>query len=325
MTWNRLAMDKASTLITLFGGSGFVGRYVVQALAQQGYRLRIAVRNPHLAAFLKPLGGLGQIQLVRAHITHAQSVAAACQGAWGVINLVGILQETGAQTFDSLQAQGAARVAQAASLAGAKRFIHVSALGADLDAASAYARSKAQGEAGVRAAFSNATLLRPSLIFGPEDRFFNRFAQIAKLAPFMPVICGKSRFQPVYVQDVANAIAACLEKDAHQGQLYALGGPRVYTFQELLAYILHETQYNKPLIAVPTALARLMAGATGWLPNAPLTVDQLSMLEQDNVVEGAPARSGFEVFGHTPTPLEAIVPSYLVRYRPKGRFSPRTA
>jgi NADH dehydrogenase len=324
-------MDKASTLITIFGGSGFVGRYVVQTLAQQGYRLRIAVRNPDLAAFLKPLGGLGQIQLVPANITHAQSVAAACYGAHAVLNLVGILQERGAQTFNAVQAQGAALVAQAATHAGARRFVQMSALGADGESPSLYARSKAMGENSVLAAFPAASILRPSLIFGPEDGFFNRFAQMAKLMPFMPVICGESRFQPVYVQDVAYAVAACLEGDHHQGQRYALGGPRVYAFQELLAYILKETQYDKPLIPIPTPVARLMANLTGWLPYAPLTPDQLSLLERDNIVENAIGASsalqhtGFEVFGLAPTPLEAIVPSYLVRYRPKGRFSPHIA
>jgi uncharacterized protein YbjT (DUF2867 family) len=312
-----------SELVTVIGGSGFLGRYVVQALAERGHRVRVAVRNPNLALFLRPLGAVGQVQLVQANIRHEASIAAACAGADAVINLVGILFESGEQRFAALQAEGAERVARLAKAAGAKRFVQMSAIGADADAEADYARSKGEGEAAVRAAFPEATILRPSIVFGPEDGFFNRFAAIAKVSPVMPVIQGDTRFQPVYVKDVALAAVRALTQDGFAGQTYELGGPRAYSFRALLAYILAETLYKRPLVDVPLPVAKIQAAVMGLLPNPPLTSDQLKMLGKDNVVSDGAA--GLAAFGITPTPLEAIVPSYLVRYRPKGRFSVKAA
>jgi uncharacterized protein YbjT (DUF2867 family) len=312
-----------SELVTVIGGSGFLGRYVVQALAERGHRVRVAVRNPNLALFLRPLGAVGQVQLVQANIRHEASIAAACAGADAVINLVGILFESGEQRFAALQAEGAERVARLAKAAGAKRFVQMSAIGADADAEADYARSKGEGEAAVRAAFPEATILRPSIVFGPEDGFFNRFAAIAKVSPVMPVIQGDTRFQPVYVKDVALAAVRALTQDGFAGQTYELGGPRAYSFRALLAYILAETLYKRPLVDVPLPVAKIQAAVMGLLPNPPLTSDQLKMLGKDKVVSDGAA--GLAAFGITPTPLEAIVPSYLVRYRPNGRFSVKAA
>jgi NADH dehydrogenase len=306
-------------LVTVFGGSGFIGRYVVQELAKRGHRVRVAVRNPMLAQFLKPLGAVGQIQPVQANLRFPESVAAAVAGADAVINLVGILQESGKQTFGDVQARGAAQVAQAAATAGARKLVQVSAIGADAGAEAVYARTKGEAEQAVLKAFPTATILRPSIVFGPEDGFFNRFAGIAKLSPVMPVICGDTRFQPVYVGDVADAVVKAVDEPGLEGKIYELGGPRTYSFRELLRYILAETHYSKPLFEIPLPLAKLQAKVMSLLPNPPLTPDQLIMLQQDNVVsEGA---AGLPELGISPTPVEAIVPSYLMRYRPRGQFS----
>lgn len=310
----------AGKLITVVGGSGFIGRYVVQKLAARGHRVRVAVRHPNQALFLKPLGAVGQIQIVQANIRNAASLARAVDGADGVVNCVGILFESGRQTFAELQAEGAALLAQAAAAAGATAFVQLSAIGADSAAPARYARTKAEGEAGVRAAFPSATVLRPSLVFGPEDGFFNRFAGIARISPVMPVISGQSRFQPVYVGDVADAVVAAAEAPArYGGQTFELGGPTVYSFRALLAYVLEVTMRKKPLVSVPPPVAKLQALLLGVLPNPPLTLDQLKLLARDNVASGD--HPGLEAFGISPTPLEAIVPSYLARFRPKGQFS----
>ena len=303
-------------LITIIGGSGFVGRYVVQELAKTGARLRVAVRDPQTALFLKPLGGLGQIQLVAADIRSPAAMAAACAGADAVVNLVGILAEGGGQRFAAVQADGATNAARAATAAGATAFVQVSAIGADASSPVAYARTKGEGDAAVRAAFPAATILRPSIIFGPEDGFINRFAALARMMPFVvPVIAPGTRFQPVYVLDVARAIVAALGTSG--GQLLELGGPKVVTMRELNAWILSEILINKPLIDVPDAVAGMMA-SFGFLPGAPLTKDQWRMLQSDNVVTGA---DGLAALGIAATPLEAVAPAYLVRYRNHGRFN----
>jgi uncharacterized protein YbjT (DUF2867 family) len=313
-------------LFTLFGGSGFVGRYVVQLLAERGHRVRVAVRNPNLALYLKPLGDVGQVQLMQANLRYPQSVAAAVAGADGVVNLVGILQASGAQTFDGIQRDGAAAIAQACKAAGITSLVQVSAIGADATSAIPYARTKAEAEIAVLAAVPTATVLRPSIVFGAEDQFFNRFAGMAALPflmmPILPVICGDTKFQPVYVKDVAAAIVDSLENPAHAGKTYELGGPRSYTFRELLQFIKTETYSKKPLLEIPLGIAKIQASVLGLLPNPPLTSDQLAMLQSDNVVTGI---NGLDAMGIVPATIEAVVPGYLMRYRPRGQFAPKRA
>jgi uncharacterized protein YbjT (DUF2867 family) len=313
-----------SKLVTVIGGSGFVGRYVVQKLAEAGHRVRVAVRHPNLALFLKPLGRVGQVQLVQANVRNRASLEAAVAGADAVVNLVGLLFESGHQSFDEVQRDGAILAASLAAKAGVSSYIHMSAIGADAASLSNYARTKAQAEAGVRAAFPAATILRPSIVFGPEDGFFNRFAAMAKWPlPVMPVVAGDTRFQPVYVQDVAQAIAACVNTSAFAGQSYELGGPRVYSFRDLIAYILTEVKVKKPLVDVPLPIAKLQAMLLGLAPKPLVTSDQMRLLVNDNVV-GAGAKTLAD-FGITPTPVEAIVPNYLVRYRSKGPLARKDA
>jgi NADH dehydrogenase len=316
----------SSTLVTVFGGSGFVGRYVVQALARTGCRVRVAVRRPYGAAFLQPLGSVGQIHAVQANLRDAASVRRAVEGADGVINLVGILQSSGRQSFEAVQAKGAGLVARVAREAGVRALVHVSALGASRSSRSAYARSKAEGEDLVRDAFPDATILRPSIIFGSEDQFFNRFASLARFAPVMPLIGGgATRFQPIYVGDVAAAVVAGLDGHARPGVPYELGGPKIYTFHELLDLIGDYTERKRPYFPIPFWLAKIQALFLQMLPNAPMTVDQMRLLQSDNVVSGE-AVAEARTLGHLgiqPHAVETIVPRYLVRFRPKGEFSIR--
>ena len=316
----------SSTLVTVFGGSGFVGRYVVQALAKTGCRVRVAVRHPHRAIHLQPLGSVGQIHAVQANLRDEASIRRAVAGANGVINLVGILQSSGKQTFQDIQAEGPGLIAQAARDAGARAFVQVSAIGASRSSPSAYARSKAEGEDAVREAYPNATILRPSIIFGPEDEFFNRFASLARFSPFMPLIGGgRTRFQPIYAADVAQAVMAGLDGRARPGVPYELGGPSIYTFREVLDLIAEYTLRERPYISIPFSLAKLQGFFLQILPNAPLTVDQVRLLQSDNVVSDeavAEART-LKNLGIEPHAVETIVPRYLVRFRPKGEFSMR--
>ncbi len=309
----------AARLVTVFGGSGFLGRHLVSRLAKQGWLIRVAVRRPSQANFLKPMGDVGQITPVRAPIQDELAVEAAVADAAAVINLVGILYERGAQTFAHVHARGAQGVAAAAAAAGAERFVQVSAIGADRHAEADYARSKGAGEAAVRTAFPGATVVRPSIVFGPEDDFFNRFAALARLSPVLPLIGGgRTRFQPVYVGDVAEAIVRCLDGAASQGKIYELGGPRVYTFKELMELLLREIGRRRLLLPWPFALAELQAAFLERLPVPPLTRDQVRLLRRDNVVsEDALTLADL---GITPTSVELIVPTYLDRYRPHGRF-----
>jgi NADH dehydrogenase len=308
----------SDALVTVIGGSGFLGRYIVQQLAEAGYRVRVVVRHPDTALFLKPLGSLGQIQIVAGNIATGAGIADAFAGASAGINLVGILDEKSGQRFADVQATGATNAARAAAAAGVTHYIQMSAIGADAASAIPYARSKGEGEAGVRAAIPAATILRPSLVIGPEDQFLNRFAAMARLAPVLPVIAGDSRFQPVFVQDVAAATLAALRLPAAIGQTFELGGPDVLSFRAILAMINAETRQNRRLVEVPTGIASLMGKMGDLLPFMPMTSDQFSMLQKDNVAN--PALPGLSALGIVPTPMAAFVPAMLERYRPGGRF-----
>ncbi len=301
---------------TVFGGSGFLGRYVVQRLASAGYVTRIAVRDPESAMFLRPMGRVGQIVPMFASLAQEATVARAVEGAALVVNLVGILAERRAGDFQRIQADGAGRIATLAAAAGVARMVQVSAIGADPASPSLYARTKAAGEAAVRAAMPAATILRPSLVFGAEDKFFNRFAAMAQIMPFMPVIAGDTKMQPVYVGDVADAVMAGLLGLDTAGKTYELGGPQVLTFREILAYILKETKRRRRLVNIPMGVARLQAAIAEKLPTRPFTRDQLLLLSHDNVV--AAGAAGLDALGVVPTPLELVVPEYLDRYRPGG-------
>ena len=310
----------ADRVATIFGGSGFIGRHLIGRLAKQGWVLRVAVRRPAQANFLKTLGDVGQITPIRAPLQDPVAIEAAVHGATAVVNLVGVLYERGAQSFAAVHARGAQNVAAAAAAAGVENLVHVSAIGANLRAESEYARSKGAGEAAVKTAFPNASILRPSIVFGPEDDFFNRFAAMARLAPALPLIGGGgTKFQPVYVGDVAAAIATCLDSKRHWGQCYELGGPRVYSFAELMTLLLHEIHRHRPLIPVPFAVAEFMAWPLELLPVPPLTRDQVKLLRHDNVVASG-ARTLVDL-GIVPTSAEVILPTYLDRYRPHGRFT----
>lgn len=307
------------TLITIFGGGGFLGRHITQHLTAAGARVRIAQRNIRIAQDIKPLGNLGQTQLVATDITKPDSVARAVHGADAVINLVGILKGD----FDAIHHVGAGNVAQAAAAAGCAAMVHVSAIGADAQSKSAYGRSKAHGEAAVRAAFPGATILRPSIVFGREDQFVNRFAGLIASLPMVPVIGGKAKFQPVYVDDVAQAVTMSIADPARfGGQLFELGGPEAISMAELNARIAKEIGVDRSFVAMPDGISGLMAGLTGWLPGAPITRDQWAMLQTDNVV--APGSAGLEAFGIKPTPMAAVIGDYLVRFRKHGRFGVRT-
>lgn len=326
-----------SQLVTVFGGSGFVGRHVVRALAKRGYRVRNAVRRPDLAGFLQPMGVVGQVHSVQANLRFPASVARAVDGADAVINLVGILVEDGAQRFDAVQAKGAAAVAQACAAQGITRLVQMSAIGADAGSVSAYARSKAEGEAAALSAVPQAVITRPSIVFGPEDSFFNRFAALARVSPVLPLVGGgETRFQPVFVGDVAETIARAVDGRLAGGMAYELGGPEVRSFRELMAYVLAVTGRRRLLVPLPFSAARLQAAVLegvkyasfGLLPEEFLmTRDQVALLEHDNVVSEAAKRQGrtLEGIGIEPESYEAIVPSYLYRFRRSGQFDRRFA
>jgi len=304
------------SVATVFGGSGFIGRYVVKRLAAEGHVVRVAVRDPEGALFLKPMGAVGQVVPLAANVTNAAAVARAVEGADLVVNLVGILAEHRPGDFARVQAEGAKAVAAASAAAGVKRLVQLSAIGADTASPSLYARSKGQGEQAVQAAFPAATILRPSIVFGPEDQFFNRFAAIAAISPVMPVIAGGTKFQPVYVGDVADAVMAALHRPEARGRIYELGGPTVYTFRELMAWILAQTRRRRRLVTVPGWLADLQAAVLEKLPGKLLTRDQLLLLTKDNVV--GPGVLSLAELGIRATPVDLIVPQYLARFRPGG-------
>ena len=307
--------SQARKVATVFGGSGFIGRYVVKRLASAGYVVRVAVRDTEGAMFLRPMGGVGQIVPLQAAITSDAGVARAVEGASVVINLIGILAERHPGDFTRLQDEGAGRVARAAAVAGVAHLIQISAIGANAESPSLYASSKARGEAAVRAAFPQAVILRPSLVFGAEDQFFNRFAAIARISPIMPVISGNTRFQPVYVGDVADAVMASIAQPEAAGKTFELGGPDVRTFRELMRYVLEQTGRRRMLVEIPPGIAQIQARIMEHVPGKPLTRDQLILLAHDNVTGSLP---GLAALGIVPTPIDQIVPSYLARYRSGG-------
>jgi NADH dehydrogenase len=314
-------------LVTVFGGSGFVGRHAVRALAQRGYRIRAASRRPDLAGHLQPMGGVGQIHAVQANLRYPESVARACEGADAVVNLVAVLASSGRQNFDALHVEGARAVARAAREAGVRMLVHISAIGADPASPGEYGRSRAAGEAAVRKEFPGAVILRPSIVFGPEDEFFNRFAAMARQAPLLPLIGGgRTRFQPVYVGDVAQAIAAAVEGKATPGAVYELGGPEVVTFRQALERTQTWAGRDRGYLRLPFWLAKLGAALTWPLPAGmrPLTTDQVRMLKSDNVVSEAAEREGRTLRGLgilSPHAMDTVVPVYLEQYKPKGQYS----
>jgi len=311
-------------LITIIGGSGFVGRHIVRALARRGYRIRVACRRPDLAGHVQPLGTPGQIMPVQANVRYPASLAAACDGAFAVINLTGVLYGSGAQSFDAVHVFGAEASAKAAKAAKARLFIQMSALGADSGSASEYARSKAEGENRARAAFPGAMVLRPSVIFGPEDKFFNQFAGLSRFAPALPLIGGgETRFAPVFVGDVAEAVARLIDRGEADGRTYELGGPEVLSFRQLMTFLLDTIGRQRLLVPVPWVAARILALFTGLLPKPLLTVDQVELLKHDKVVSEAARRERrtLEGLGIAATAIEAVVPSYLYRFRKAGQFT----
>lgn len=330
----------AERLVTVFGGSGFVGRHLINKLAETGCRIRVAVRDVEAAKFLKPLGELGQISCVSASLTNEDSVRRAVEGADAVVNLVGLLYETGKNTFQSIHVDGAGLVARCAKDAGATTFVQMSALGADSNSASAYARTKAAGEAAVLAAFPTAIIFRPSVIAGPEDGFYNRFGAMARLLPILPYFCsdapavkkgdgllptldifgaGGPKFQPVCINDVTEAMVKALTDTTHafEGKTFELGGPRVYTMRETMQQVCRETRRNRLVLPVPMWVAKVQATFLQFLPGAPLTPDQVKLMQTDNVLTGA--KPGFEAFGIAPEVIDAILPTYLDRFRPLHR------
>jgi uncharacterized protein YbjT (DUF2867 family) len=314
-------------LVTIFGGSGFLGRNIVRVLCKRGYRIRVAVRRPDLAFHLQPLGRVGQIHAVQANLRYPASVQAAARGAHVVINLVGILFERGKQRFAAVQAEGPGIVAEAAAAAGAS-MIHVSALGADPGSPALYARTKAAGEQAVWAAMPAATIFRPSIVFGPEDDFFNKFAAMARLSPVLPLIGGgHTRFQPVFVGDVAEAIARAADGAVKGGLTYELGGPDVRTFRQLMEFILATIERRRLLVPLPFALAQFQAWFLQFMPKPLVTPDQIRLLGRDNVVSDEARREGrtLQDLGIEPHSIAAIVPSYLWRFRKTGQFRSRAA
>jgi uncharacterized protein YbjT (DUF2867 family) len=304
------------SVATVFGGSGFIGRYVVKRLAHKGFVVRVAVRDPEAALFLKTAGGVGQVVPLFTAVENEATVRRAVEGAVLAVNLVGILSERRSGDFQRVHAEGAGCVARVATEMGVERLVHVSAIGADPASPSRYGATKGAGEVAVRQACAGAAILRPSIVFGPEDHFFNRFAAMARMSPIMPVIAGGTRMQPVYVGDVADAVMAALARSDAAGATYELGGPHVWTFRELLSYVLAETRRHRPLLNIPMGLARWQARFLELLPNKPLTRDQLLMLTHDNVV--ASGMPSLPELGIVPTPVELVVPQYLRRFQPGG-------
>ncbi|MCY4034828.1 MAG: complex I NDUFA9 subunit family protein [Hyphomicrobiales bacterium] len=327
---DRIAQDpyavarRRNRPVVVFGGSGFLGRHLVQRLARLGYPMRIGVRHPNNALFLKPMGKVGQIEIVPADIRNTAHAASLMRDAFAVINLVGILQETGGRHFDDIHAEAPGQLAQHAATLGVTRFVQMSALGASADSPSHYAQSKALGEELVLDAFPDAVVMRPSIVFGPEDDFFNRFASMTRLSPALPLIGGgQTRFQPIFVDDVARAVIIALEHSGTDGEIFELGGNEVLSFEELLEKMLEVIERKRILLPVPFAVAEALAFCIGWIPNSPLTPDQLRMLHTDNIVsrEAVAERRDCQALGIEPYPLQAVLPSYLARFRPSGEFT----
>jgi uncharacterized protein YbjT (DUF2867 family) len=321
---DSVTASTSDKLITIIGGSGFLGRHIVQALAKLDYRIRVASRRPDLAGHVQPLGVPGQIMPVQANVRYPASLAAACEGAYAVINLTGILYSSGQQSFHAIHVIGAEASAKAAKSAKARLFIQASAIGADAASASEYARTKAEGELRARAAFPGAIIIRPSIMFGPEDGFFNKFAGLARFAPALPLIGGgTTKFQPVFVGDVAEAVARLVDAGEANGRTYEFGGPEVWSFKELMQFTLKTIGRKRLLVPLPWAIAKMQAMILGLLPKPLLTVDQVELLKTDNVVSEAAVveKRTLEGLGIAPRGIEGIVPSYLYRYRRAGQFT----
>lgn len=319
-----MLVQRSDRLITIIGGSGFVGRHIVRALARRGYRIRVACRRPDLAGHLQPLGNTGQIMAVQANVRYPASLAAACEGAFAVINLTGVLHSAGAQSFDAVHVFGAEACAKAAKGARARMFFQMSAIGADAASASAYARSKAEGEKRARTQFPGAIVLRPSIVFGPEDSFFNRFAELARFSPFLPLIGGgRTEFQPVFAGDIGEAVARLVDAGEADGRAYEFGGPETFSFRELMQFTLDTIGRKRLLLPLPWGIAKLQAVVLGLLPNPLLTTDQVELLRHDNVVseEARREQRTLEGLGVAPQGIEGIVPGYLYRYRKAGQFT----
>ncbi len=328
---------KTARLVTVFGGSGFLGRYIAKSLAERGWRVRIASRRPDRAFALQPSGKVGQINAVQANLRYPDSVARAMRDADAVVNLVGLLAQSGRQTFAALHSEGVRTVAEAARAAGIARFVQVSALGADLGSSADYARTKAEGEAAVLGALPGAVIMRPSVVFGPEDKFFNRFAAMARVMPALPLIGGgHGLLQPVFVGDVADAVALAVDGQATPGTIYELGGPEVRSFTEIMRFVLETTGRRRPLLAIPFSAARLLARGTemakaatfGLLPEMlDMTQDQVELLKQNNIVSDAATAEGrtLQGLGIRPESFESFVPRYLYRFRKTGQYAAYTA
>ena len=307
----------------VLGGSGFIGRYVVKRLAARGDFVAVGCRNAEAAKFLKPLGDVGQIVPLNVGIGDETLLPAFVAGNDSLVSSVGILRETGAQTFELVHHTGPAKLARFAREAGVERFVHISAIGADLRSSSAYARTKAAGEQAVRDAFPTVTILRPSVVFGPEDQFFNRFAALATISPVLPLIGGgETRFQPVYVGDAADAIVKCLEDPATAGRVYELGGPKIYSFREVLELVQGEIRRKRGFVDLPFGLAAFQARLMSILPNPPLTPDQVELLKSDNIVSSGALT--LASLGIAPTPAEVVLPTYLDRFRRGGWYAGRS-
>lgn len=320
-----MTLSNLPPLVTIFGGSGFVGRHVVRALAKRGYRIRVAVRRPDLAGHLQPLGNVGQISFSQANLRYRRSVDRAVDGADHVINCVGVLFESGRNTFEAVQDFGARAVAEAARATGAT-LTHISAIGADANSESSYARTKGRAEAAILETLPAAVILRPSIIFGPEDGFFNKFAEMARFSPVLPLIGGgNTRFQPVYVTDVAEAVARSVDGTLTGGTIYELGGPQVLSFRECLDIMLKTIDRKRSFVSLPFGIASLMGSVASLVPfiTPPLTADQVVLLKSDNVVSAKAEAEGRTLagIGIEPTMLESILPTYLVRYRPHGQYT----
>ena len=319
-----MTSENSEKIVTIIGGSGFIGRHIVRALAKRGYRIRVACRRPDLAGHVQPLGTPGQIMPVQANVRFPASLAGVCDGAYAVINLTGVLASRGAQSFEAIHVFGAEASARAAKNAKARVFIQMSALGADPNSTSKYASSKAAGEAKAKAAFPGAIILRPSIVFGPEDNFFNQFAGLSRLSPALPLIGGgKTKFTPLFVGDLAEAITTLIDRGEASGQILEFGGPEVFTFRQLMEFTLATIGRKRLLVPVPWIIAKIMGTVMGYLPGAPLTADQVELLKTDNVVSEAASREDRDLasLGIAAQGIQGIVPSYLYRYRKAGQFT----
>lgn len=318
-----MASNPSDQLVTVFGGSGFIGRQVVRSLARRGYRIRVACRRPDLAGHVVPLGTPGQIALVQANLRYPASVAAACEGAHAVVNATGTDVSSGAQSFDAVIVFGSEAVARAAKQARASLMIMVSGMGADVGSGSKAGQAKGKAEAATVRAFPGASIVRPSVVFGPDDRFFNRMAGMVRLSPVLPVVGPETRVQPVFVGDVAEAVATLIDKGAADGKTYELGGPATATLQELMQYVVDVTRRKRVLLPLPHGAAKFLGTLIGWLPGAPINADQVEMLRADNVVSAAAKAEGRDLagLGITARAFAAIVPTYLYRFRKEGQFT----